>query len=160
MPREVLVATVVVVFSCVAVLEVTTSKEESSVPTVVNQYNHHGPDEFSWGYRVSDNRDVSQIISKKTLEDGREIVQIEGSYSHIGPDGKEYKMHYFADENGYHPNARTPILTAAVTVKPTNAQRPLPQHTPRPTPAYTTTVPVFQTETSISRECLLSLCGR
>lgn len=61
----------------------------------------------NFSYRVSDNRDVSQIISKKTLEDGREIVQIEGSYSHIGPDGKEYKMHYFADENGYHPNARS-----------------------------------------------------
>ncbi|KXJ69530.1 hypothetical protein RP20_CCG026685 [Aedes albopictus] len=107
MPHELLVAAVIVIFSCVAVLEVTTSKEETSVPTVVNQYDNHGPDDFFWGYKLSDNRDISQSIYQVTLDDGRETIEIDGSYSYVGPDGNEYKVQYIADENGYRLKAKS-----------------------------------------------------
>ncbi|KAJ8956823.1 hypothetical protein NQ318_014237 [Aromia moschata] len=32
-----------------------------------------------------------------------EALEVKGSYSYVGPDGKTYEVKYTADEEGYHP---------------------------------------------------------
>ncbi|KXJ73800.1 hypothetical protein RP20_CCG014992 [Aedes albopictus] len=72
-------------------------------PVVVNQYNHHNGDQYSWGYKLTDTQEANQDIQKKVLDDGQQILVFSGSYSFSGDDGIHHTVEYTADENGYHP---------------------------------------------------------
>ncbi|XP_055548186.1 larval cuticle protein 9-like isoform X2 [Wyeomyia smithii] len=70
--------------------------------TIVQQSNIYKTDGFDWEYELSDGREVSQSAYKKELDDGTEVLVIEGFYSYMAPDGRIYSVRYLADENGYH----------------------------------------------------------
>ncbi|XP_055602197.1 endocuticle structural glycoprotein ABD-5-like [Uranotaenia lowii] len=73
-------------------------------PKVIEQSNDYKADEFNWSYELSDGRVVRQNAYKKMLDDGTEVLVINGFYSYYGPDGIKYTVSYYSDENGYHPD--------------------------------------------------------
>ncbi|XP_021708518.1 flexible cuticle protein 12-like [Aedes aegypti] len=161
MLRELLIATVIVILGVLAVSEIPTSKKNDSFPTVVQEYNDIESDEISWGYRLSNGQEVKQTILTTILDDGREALEIEGSYKYVGPDGVEYGVEYTADENGYHPTIITPPLVTATHMSHINGHPTtgFPTVYPTPVPTYTF-LPETTTTTGISENCLLSLCGK
>ncbi|EAT46367.1 AAEL002458-PA [Aedes aegypti] len=103
MLRELLMATVIVTLGVLAVSGIPKTEKNESLPTVVQEHNDIESDEISWGYRLSNGQEVEQTILTTILDDGREALEIEGSYRYVGPDGIEYGVEYTADENGYRP---------------------------------------------------------
>ncbi|XP_058818244.1 flexible cuticle protein 12-like [Topomyia yanbarensis] len=71
---------------------------------VVREFNNYKTDEYNWGYELSDGREVRESAYVKKLENGTEVLVINGYFSYIGPDGVRYSVNYYADETGYHPN--------------------------------------------------------
>ncbi|EAT46366.1 AAEL002441-PA [Aedes aegypti] len=160
MLRELLIAIVIVTIGVLAVSGIPKSKKNDSLPTVVHEYNDIESDEINWGYRLSDGREVDQTILTTILDDGREALEIDGSYTYFGPDGIEYGVEYTADENGYRPTIITPPLVTATHMSHINGHPTtgFPTVYPSPVPTYTF-LPETTTTTGISNECLLSLVG-
>ncbi|XP_058818243.1 endocuticle structural glycoprotein ABD-5-like [Topomyia yanbarensis] len=81
---------------------------------VVQETNNYKTDEFNWEYELSDGRQVRQNAYVKKLENGSEVLVINGFYSYIGPDGVKYTVSYYADETGYHPD----VIVGEITPPP------------------------------------------
>ncbi|XP_021706281.1 larval cuticle protein 9 [Aedes aegypti] len=80
-----------------------TGGEADSKLEVVTESNNYATDEFDWSYQLSDGREVRSNAYKKRLDDGREVLVINGLYSYVAPNGVKYTVSYYSDETGYHP---------------------------------------------------------
>nr|XP_029734640.1 endocuticle structural glycoprotein SgAbd-5-like isoform X2 [Aedes albopictus] len=125
-------------------------------PVVVNQYNHHNGDQYSWGYKLTDTQEANQDIQKKVLDDGQQILVFSGSYSFSGDDGIHHTVEYTADENGYHPVIDAPRQISTATSEPPPREDSS-TTTARPT---TMTYPFYPVSSGIDFKCLESLCGK
>ncbi|XP_030746805.1 cuticle protein CP14.6-like [Sitophilus oryzae] len=61
------------------------------------------PSGYRYAYDTSNNIHAAEIGELKNPDTEKEAQVVEGQYSYVGDDGKEYKVHYTADEDGFHP---------------------------------------------------------
>ncbi|KAH8380059.1 hypothetical protein KR009_008683, partial [Drosophila setifemur] len=60
-------------------------------------------DEYNYNYETSDGSKQEQHGHLKNLGPEEDVLQVAGSFSYQGDDGKLYSVTYTADENGYQP---------------------------------------------------------
>ncbi|XP_050310053.1 flexible cuticle protein 12-like [Anthonomus grandis grandis] len=61
------------------------------------------PTGFQYVYQQSDQQQNAVIGEIKNKDTPDESLAVEGQYSYVGDDGKQYTVHYTADENGFRP---------------------------------------------------------
>ncbi|XP_060517048.1 putative mediator of RNA polymerase II transcription subunit 26 [Cylas formicarius] len=61
------------------------------------------PEAYSYSFDTSDGIHKDEIGVVRNAGTDNEALAVQGSYSYIGPDGKEYTVSYTADENGFQP---------------------------------------------------------
>nr|XP_016933081.1 larval cuticle protein 65Ag1 [Drosophila suzukii] len=70
---------------------------------IVNQESDVNADSYSFKFETSDGTKQEQHGSLKNLGPEEDALQVAGSYSYTGDDGKTYTITYVADENGFQP---------------------------------------------------------
>ncbi|KAH8304031.1 hypothetical protein KR018_006401, partial [Drosophila ironensis] len=60
-------------------------------------------DGYNYNFETSDGNKQEQHGTLKNLGPEEDALQVAGSYSYQGDDGKTYLVTYTADENGYQP---------------------------------------------------------
>ncbi|KAH8314832.1 hypothetical protein KR074_000828, partial [Drosophila pseudoananassae] len=60
-------------------------------------------DGFNYNFETSDGSKQEQHGKLRNLGPEDEVLQVAGSFSYQGDDGKTYSVTYTADENGYQP---------------------------------------------------------
>ncbi|XP_017785786.1 PREDICTED: endocuticle structural glycoprotein ABD-5-like [Nicrophorus vespilloides] len=88
------------VFILVAIAVYFVAAEEVGILHQESEINHDGS--YKYNFESEDGTKVSQSGSLKTVND-KEVQVAEGSFTYQGDDGKEVKVQYVADENGYRP---------------------------------------------------------
>lgn len=58
---------------------------------------------FHFRYETSDQQIRQEVAELKNEGTKDEALSVQGFYSYIGPDGKNYSVGYMADETGFHP---------------------------------------------------------
>ena len=74
------------------------------VPTIVRQsFNAPTNPDSDWNYAYETSHGIKQEASGGVKQVGdTKVVIMRGSYEYIGPDGRTYKVDWFADETGFH----------------------------------------------------------
>ena len=70
-------------------------------PTIIRYEHQNLPDGgYSYLYELSDGQFKQEYGTFKTVGDQKVLV-VTGSYSYVAADGKEYRVKYKSDENGF-----------------------------------------------------------
>lgn len=66
---------------------------------------------FFYSYETSDGIARYEQGALKNVGTENEALELRGSYSYVGNDGKQYTVNYVADENGFRPEgAHLPVV--------------------------------------------------
>ncbi|CAH0558128.1 unnamed protein product [Brassicogethes aeneus] len=79
------------------------SSEYKNVKVLSYHLDGPSPDGYNFGYETSDGQtreEYGKIVKKGNNE---EVLQVEGSYSYKGVDGRIYRVIFTAGEEGYKP---------------------------------------------------------
>ena len=76
------------------------ARSASNISKIMSQTSEHNNGSFSYGYRTSDGTSVETFGKQKRIGDGVGIV-MRGSYYYVAPNGKNVKITWVADENGF-----------------------------------------------------------
>lgn len=78
--------------------------DDQSIVVVSEQlHDNIGVDGYQYNYQLSDGQQRDESAELINAETENEAIVVRGSYSWVDSiTGQEYKINYFADENGFH----------------------------------------------------------
>lgn len=93
-----------IVLLCAAAVLASPDAPIEPIPILRHDLSRSASGEYSLNVETGDGTAYSQHGTLHPAEEGH-VVVVAGHFTYIGTDGRQYTVHYTADENGYHPVA-------------------------------------------------------
>ncbi|XP_046979615.1 endocuticle structural glycoprotein SgAbd-5 [Schistocerca americana] len=89
----------------VAALAVPQSGKDATIVELTND--NDGLGQYNFAYRTSDGIARQEQGALKNAGSENEAIEVQGSYTYKGVDGKDYTVTFVANENGYQPRVQS-----------------------------------------------------